>query len=69
MTTLPPPPPLRGWTPVRVTRDGDVLVYVYTRDASAKPQRPTERKFGQGLVGEGYSDKGRTLSVRVSTKE
>ena len=64
-----PAPAVKGWCFVRSDADGDARVYVYERDASATPQRPTERKFGAGLMGEGYSDKGKTMTVRVSTKE
>lgn len=60
-----PIPNLRGWTPQSVTRDGDVSVYTYTRDARVeRPQRPTARRFGV-IVREGYSDQGRTMTVRV----
>jgi len=58
-------PALRGWTPVSVARDGDALVYTYTRDASVTPQRPTAAKFGAGIVREAYSDSGRTMTVHV----
>lgn len=63
--TASPAPTLRGWTPVGVARDGDALVYTYTRDASALPQRPTAAKFGTGIVRESYSDNGRTMTVHV----
>ena len=57
-------PAVKGWRFVRSDRGCDTLVYVYER-ADGPASVPSAAKFGGGGMTVGYSNGGKTMTVKV----